>query len=257
MSLIFYRLHPVTVACWVAAYVICYLYDEPGSGDIVYGIAPLAIAGIGLGAAYLGGKIYSGIAQARARRKAYDQYLASDEYKNLEGYQKQQAALLKANDLGMSEAQKRRLGIDTVKSLQAQTGKLEADLAAGKADPTQRGQVMAGLQKIRDAKVDATVKSAGQQEAMSQQVAQGQRAEAVGTLKQAAAGRQALATQSGAISADKAKAIGQGISDTASFGLAALGRGMGPGADPRAEANVIGSGIGTQQFGQTGSGVVG
>jgi hypothetical protein len=254
VSLIFYRLHPVTVACWVAAYVICYLYDEPGSGDIVYGIAPLAIAGIGLGAAYLGGKIYSGIAQARARRKAYNQYLASDEYKALSAEQKKQARLLKAEQFGMPEAQKRRLGIETGKALQAQTGKLEADLAAGKADPTQRGQVMAGLQKLRDAKVDATVKSAGQAEAMSQQVGQAQRAQAVNTVKQAAAGRQALATQSGAISADKAKAIGQGITDTASFGLAALGRGMGPGADPRAEANVIGSGIATQQFGQTGSG---
>ena len=251
MSVIFPRLHPVTVACWAVLYLICVLYDDPNSGqDVVHAIAPLvALGGAALiGGAMVGSKVIGGIQKARENKAAIRRFLASPEYKALNSAQKKAALRQKLNQYGLSEAAKRRMTEEAGMQYTAMVGKTEADLQAGKADPTQMAQKRELVDRIRGGAEDVATKTRAAAETQSNVVASKQQAADLNLMKSAAALRQGVETGKAAAANQMTDAVVGGIQDVGTLGMNVLTAGAGAAGDPRTTASGV-----YQNMGQTGT----
>jgi hypothetical protein len=249
VSLFFPRLHPLTVASWAVLYVVCWLFDEPNTGGVLYGLPPLVGAGIALGATYLGAQVVGGLQKARAAKRALAEYKNSPEYKAMSAVNKKAAEQEFLKNYGLSEAEKRRGTEEAGRAFTALTSKTAADLKADMADPTKRGRAQAGLTQLTEGAKSVAVKATGDQERLSQQVGTAERAQNLGLIAQAAGQKKALTDEALGIQTQKIDTISGGVQDVASLGLGAVTTAAG-GPTKAQQANQFGM---TQFAGRTGT----
>ncbi len=219
MTPIFPPFHPIAIVCILVFGLMCLFLGGTLSTDVLYAIDPFTGTAIALGVAKVASDVVSGLREAKAGRDAIKNLRASPEFKALSAEQKKARERQEADSYGLSAAAKRKLGIESGKQFKASVAKTQADLQAGKADPTKMAGSRELVDRISAGAADTAVKTAAAAEEQSGKLAMAQKAQDSKTIATAASQAQALIAADEQAKLKRDQAILGGVSDAASMGL--------------------------------------
>ena len=238
MHLLIPKLTPMQLVSYLSALIICWLYDDGTTSEVLYGLPPLLAAGLltTAVAASAAPKIIEGI----QKRKALKDYKKSPEYRAQKKLDRQARKALKKNQFGPGAAQKRAEILESQLAFTGQLGKLEADAQRGPSSYTQKRK---RLQDIIKSVGGFTAKARGDTEKRGAAIAAQEKAAAQARVDQASARRFAIEQGDAAAAAAIGTGIAQGVGTGASLGTQAYGAGLFQKPDQTAQVDAIAQNI--------------
>tara|TARA_R100001443_G_scaffold28822_2_gene42007 strand:+ start:9869 stop:10660 length:792 start_codon:yes stop_codon:yes gene_type:complete len=240
MHLLIPKLTPMQLVSYFSALIICWVYGDGTTSEVLYAIDPVT-AGIllfGSAAASAAPKIIEGIQAKRALKRAED----SPEAKALRRVERQARRRLKKGQYGLTEAEKRSQGLEGALEFTGQLGKLEADAKRGGGGQSAKDKRNL-LKTIVSGTKDFMTKRRGGVEQLSANIAAGEKAKDEATVASAAANKyareQGLAAANTALQSGIATGVGTGIS----MGSQAAGAGLFQKPDTTAQVDAIAQNI--------------
>ena len=248
MHLLIPKLTPVQLVLYLSALVVCWLYGDGTTSEVLYGLPPLLAAGLLLTsvAAAAAPKIIEGV----KKKKALKNIKGSAEYKATKKLSRKAEKRLEEGDYGLTEAEMAKGVGEARRSYEADIKGSEAALARSGSDPFGAGRRRALANILRKGSGDVAAKSRTQQQALSAQIAAGEMASDKATLQQALATKTAIEQGQAAAGTAIGTGIAQGVGTGVSMGTQAAGQGLFQGVDRTAQGEAI-----AQNFNQRASAV--
>ena len=233
MHLLIPKLTPMQMALYLLALVVCWVFGGDTSSAVLYAIDPVTAA-ILIGGSVAAGaapKIIEGIQQRRAMKRA----AKSPEVRAQRRLEKQARRRLKKGKYGVTEAEKRQMGLEGNLEYTGQLSKFEADTkrGGGGQSPKDKRNMM---KQIIEGTKNFMTKRRGDIEDLSTKVAATKRAADVGVVTGAAANRYAIEQGKAAANTAIGTGVAQGIGSGISMGTQAHGAGLFQKPDQQAAA---------------------